>query len=156
MKKVLCMIMALVLLVSLAACGVASVTKDATKNIAAIKEQIITELAIEDPMDIPTERLLDLYGIDPASVKDSACFVTMGGAFPDEIIMINAADSAAADEIVEKLNTRLADVSNQAQNYDAESFAQFQKCKVQVQGHCIALFISAKAEQMQKIFEEAE
>ena len=150
MKKVLCMILALVLLVSLAACG----AEPATKDIAAIKEQIVTELAIEGAMDIPTERLLDLYGIDPASVKTSACFVTMGGAFPDEIIMVEAADSAAAKEIAKKLETRLADVSNQAQNYDAESYAQFQKCKVQSSGVYVALFISAKATEMQKLFSE--
>ena len=150
MKKIIIGILAFVLLFSLAACG----GEPATKDIASIKEQIVTELAIEGAMDIPTERLLDLYGIDPASVKSSACFVTMGGAFPDEIIMVEAADSAAANEIAKKLETRLADVSNQAQNYDAESYAQFQKCKVQSTGVYVALFISAKAEQMQKIFSE--
>lgn len=150
MKKIIVGILAFVLLFSLAACGSEPVTKD----IAGIKEQIVTELAIEGAMDIPTERLLDLYGIDPASVKSSACFVTMGGAFPDEIIMVEAADSTAANEIAKKLETRLADVSNQAQNYDAESYAQFQKCKVQSTGVYVALFISAKAEQMQKLFSE--
>ncbi|MBQ7341448.1 MAG: DUF4358 domain-containing protein [Oscillospiraceae bacterium] len=151
MKKVLCMILALVLLlVSLVACGV----EPAKKDIAAIKEQIITDLAIEGAMDIPSERLLDLYGIDAASVKTSACFITMGGAFPDEIVMVEAVDTAAAKEIVQKLETRLADVTNQAQNYDAESFALFQKCKVQSSGVYVALFISAKATEMQKLFDQ--
>lgn len=146
MKKIIIAILALALL--LAACGAEPVTKD----IAAIKEQIVTELAVEGAMDIPTERLLDLYGIEAEAVKSSACFVTMGGAFPDEIIMVEAVDSAAAKEIAQKLESRLADVSNQAQNYDAESYAQFQKCKVQTDGVYVALFISAQAEQMQKLF----
>ena len=146
MKKIIIAILALSLL--LAACGAEPVTKD----IAAIKEQIVTELAVEGAMDIPTERLLDLYGIEAKAVKSSACFVTIGGAFPDEIIMVEAVDSAAAKEIAQKLESRLADVSNQAQNYDAESYAQFQKCKVQTEGVYVALFISAQAEQMQKLF----
>lgn len=150
MKKVLCMLMALVLLASLTACGAEPVTKDIT----AIKDQIITDLAIEGAMDIPGDRLLDLYGIDAASVKTSACFITMGGAFPDEIVMVEAVDTAAAKEITQKLETRLADVTNQAQNYDAESFALFQKCKVQSSGVYVALFISAKATEMQKLFDQ--
>ena len=146
MKKIIIGILALALL--LTACGAESATKD----IVAIKEQIITELAIEGAMDISTDRLLDLYGIEAESVKTSACFVTMGGAFPDEIVMIEAVDSASAKQIAQKLESRLADVSNQAQNYDAESYAQFQKCKVQTDGVYVALFISAQAEQMQKLF----
>lgn len=146
MKKIIIGILALALL--LAACG----AEPATKDIAAIKEQIVTELAVEGAMDIPTERLLDLYGIEAEAVKSSACFVTMGGAFPDEIIMVEAVDSAAAKEIAQKLESRLADVSNQAQNYDAESYAQFQKCKVQTDGVYVALFISAQATEMQKLF----
>lgn len=148
MKKILASILAVVLLLS--ACGAAP----ANKNIVSIKEQIITDLSVEGAMDIPTERLLDLYGVEAQAVKTSACFVTMGGAFPDEIIMVEAIDSAAAEQIAEKLETRLADVSNQAQNYDAESYALFQKCKVQKSGVYVALFISAKAEQMQKLFDQ--
>ncbi len=150
MKKVLSGILAFVLLLSLAACG----TEPAVKDIAQIKEQIVTDLTIEGAMDIPTERLLDLYGISAESVKTSACFITMGSAFPDEIIMVEAVDTSAANEIAQKLENRLADVTNQAQNYDAESFALFQKCKVQHSGVYVALFISAKAEQMQKLFDQ--
>ena len=146
MKKIIIGILALALL--LTACG----AEPATKDITAIKEQIVTELAIEGAMDVPTERLLDLYGIEAESVKSSACFVTMGGAFPDEIVMIEAVDSAAVKVVAEKLEARLADVSNQAQNYDAESYAQFQKCKVQTDGVYVALFISAQATEMQKLF----
>lgn len=152
MKKLLSGILALGLVLSLAACGSEPVSKD----ILQIKDQIVTELSVEGAMDIPTERLLDLYGIASESVKTSACFITMGGAFPDEIIMVEAADTKAAKEIVQKLETRLADVKNQAQNYDAESFALLQKCKVQSKGVYVTLFISAKAAQMQKLFDEAK
>lgn len=156
MKKSIIAILMLALL--LTACGGAAKGGEntKTKDVAAIKEQIITELAITDAMDIPTESLLPLYGVAPETVKAAACFVTMGGAFPEDVIIVEAVDSAAAKEIAKKLENRLADVSNQAQNYDAESFAQFQKCKVQRDGVYVALFISAKCEQMQKIFNEAE
>ena len=149
MKKIICLLLALMLVLS--GCGAEPVTKDIT----AIKDNILSQLQITDAMDLPAERLLDLYGIETAQIKTSACFITMGGAFPDEIVMVEATDAAAAKAVAEKLNARLADVKNQAQNYDAESYALLEKCKVTTTGTYVTLFISAKSEAMQSIFDKA-
>jgi len=151
MKRLLAALLALVLVLSLAACGGKPVTVDITQ----VKETILKDLAVVDPLDLPVERLQDLYGITQDKVKVSACFITMGGAFPDEIIMLEAVDTAAAGEIAQKLEARLADVKNQAQNYDAESFALLEKCKVRTTGVYVTLFISALSGEMQTIFEAA-
>lgn len=150
MKKIICLLLALMLV--LTGCGAAPVTKD----IAAVKDTICNQLTITDAMDLPTERLLDLYGIEAASVKNSACFITMGGAFPDEIVMVEAVDAAAAKTVAQKLEARLADVKNQAENYDAESYALLEKCKVSTTGLYVTLFISANSEAMQSIFDNAK
>lgn len=150
MKKIICVLLALMLVLS--GCGAEPVTKD----IAAIKDTILSQLEIADAIDLPKERLLDLYGIDAAGVKDSACFITMGGAFPDEIIMVETVDAAAAKAVAEKLEVRLADAKNQAENYDAESYALLEKCKVTTTGLYVTLFISAKNEAMQSIFDNAK
>ena len=149
MKKIICLLLSLMLVLS--GCGAEPVTKD----IIAIKDTILSQLQITDAMDLPAERLLDLYGIETAQIKTSACFITMGGAFPDEIVMVEATDAAAAKAVAEKLNARLADVKNQAQNYDAESYALLEKCKVTTTGLYVTLFISAKSESMQSIFDKA-
>jgi len=151
MKRVLSILLVLMLVLSLAACGGNSVQVD----IVAVKDTIIKDLKISDPLDLPAERLQDLYGITPESVKSAACFITMGGAFPDEIVMVEAVDTAAAKEITEKLEARLADVKNQAQNYDADSFALLEKCKVSTTGVYVTLFISALSSEMQSIFDAA-
>lgn len=150
MKKIVCLLLALMLVLS--GCGQEAVTKDLT----AIKGSILSQLEIADAMNLPAERLLDLYGIEAAQIKSSACFITMGGAFPDEIVMVEAVDAAAAKEVTQKLEARLADVKNQAQNYDAESYALLEKCKVTTTGTYVTLFISAKSEAMQSIFDNAK
>ena len=150
MKKIVCLLLALMLMLS--GCGQEAVTKDLT----AIKDSILSQLEIADAMNLPAERLLDLYGIEAAQIKTSACFITMGGAFPDEIVMVEAVDAAAAKEVTQKLEARLADVKNQAQNYDAESYALLEKCKVTTTGTYVTLFISAKSEAMQSIFDNAK
>ena len=151
MKRFLIVILALMLVISLAACG----GEPKTMDIAAVKTQILEQVKPVDPLDLPGEQLSELYGIAPEDVKTSACFITMGGAFPDEVVLVEAVDAAAADRIAEKLQQRLDDVTNQAQNYDADSFALLKKCKVQKIGTYLALFISAENSTMQSIFSKA-
>lgn len=149
MKRFLIILFVLLLVVATSGCGNTNVEVD----IVEVKEAIISELEIADPLDLPVERLQDLYGISTDLIKSSACFITMGGAFPDEIVMVEAVDAAAVKVISEKLEARLADVKNQAQNYDAESFALLEKCEVRTTGAYVTLFISALSSEMQSVFE---
>lgn len=151
MKRMTAAVLLLVLM--LTACGGSAAV---TVDLASVKQTMITDLQIVDPLDIPAERLEDLYNISAESVKTSACFITMGGAFPDEIVMVEAVDAKAAQEIAQKLEARLADVTNQAQNYDADSFALLKACKVETAGNYVHLFISAQSAQMREIFNAAK
>lgn len=150
MKKLILVLSVLLIICTLASCGA-----DTAKNVdlAKVKEQMVSDLSITGAMDVKTDRLLDLYGIAEEDVKQSACFVTMDGIFPDEIIMVESAGAAAATRVSEKLENRLAEVKNQSKSYDAENYALAQKCKVSKNGNYVALFISAKHEEMQKIYD---
>lgn len=151
MKKLVCALLAVICMLSLFACSAeGSGSKDI--DIAAVKDQIISELGVEGALDLAPERLLALYGIDEADIAESACFITMGGAFPDEIVMIKATDADAAGRIEEKLNTRLDEIKVQSQSYDPENYALAQECKVLKEGNVVALFISAQHAQMEAIF----
>lgn len=124
-------------------------------DLAALKASIIEKLEISNPVDVASDRLTALYGIDAADVADSACFITMEGSFPDEIVMIKATDADAAGRIAEKLGVKLEDVLNQSKNYDADNYAIAQTCKVVTKGDFVSLFISAKHVEMEKMFDEA-
>lgn len=152
MKRLIACMLAALLCLGMAACGETSVSVD----LEQVKGQMMEALAAGDPLEVPAERLTDLYTIAAEDVKASVCLITMGGAFPDEIIVVEAVDSAAAQRIAEKLENRLADVTNQAQNYDAESFALLKQCKVNRAGNYVTLFISAKSAQLQTIFDGAK
>lgn len=152
MKRVLSVLLILILALSLTACG-----EDTSKaiDIAAVKEQIITDLAIEGAMDVESSRLLNLYGIEEKDITASACFVTMDGVFPDEIIMVNATDAEAVERIEEKLNARLDEVKVQSQSYDPENYAIAQECEVITEGLTVALFLSPDHAAMEDIFNSA-
>ena len=156
MKKIICAVLAVVCMFSLFACGMEKEIDSRDIDIAAVKEQIIADLKVEGAMDLAPQRLLALYGIEEADIAQSACYVTMDGVFPDEIVMIKAVDSAAADRIEEKLGVRLDEIKVQSQSYDPENYAIAQECSVQRVGNTVALFMSPNHNAMEKIFTGAE
>lgn len=148
--RISALVLALLSVMMLFACD--GDTSAQTVDISAVKEQIISELGITDAMDLPGDRLLNLYGIETADIKLSASFVTMGGVFPDEVVMVEAVDSAAADRVEEKLGARLDEVLVQAQSYSPEDYAVAKECKVQRVGDTVAVFISKDHARMEEIF----
>ena len=152
MKKLIAIISLTLILCMLCACGGEEAK---VIDITKVKSDIVSQIGITEPMDVKADRLMDLYGIAATDVKTAACFVTMDGVFPDEIIMVEAVDASAASRIAEKLESRLSEVKNQSASYDAENYAIAQKCKVTKTGNYVTLFISAKHEDMQKIFDSA-
>lgn len=151
MKKIALILAIVCLLGALSACGAAK-----ESDPAAVVDEIISSLSIANPLDVPSERLLALYGIAAEDIAASASFTTLdGGIFPDEVVIVKAVDSAAADRVEQCLNARLESVMAQAQNYDAESLAVAQQCKVLTQGQYVALFLSPQHEAMETIFEQS-
>lgn len=125
----------------------------AAVNLEAVKNAIITIVGVADPLDVPTSRLSSLYGIDSSLVKQSACFVTIEGAFPDEIVMIEAVNEEAANSIKALLNNRLAEVKEQSKSYDAENYALAQQCSVDKKGLFVTMFLTPQHANMKVIYE---
>lgn len=129
--------------------------KETVIDINAVKDKIIAEAELTDPLEIKAEALCELYSIDEADVSEAVCVTTMNGTFPDEVIIIKAASEEAKKRISDILTSHLEDVKVQSQNYDAENYALAQECKVIGEGNYLALFVSAKHAQMEKIFNES-
>ena len=177
MKKIICAFLAVLMIFSFCACSggnsneasdkpsngasdsssepSSSEAQPKTVDLAAIKDKIIADVKIEEPMTVDSDKLTELYGIAAEDISESACFVTSSGTFPEEAIMIKAKDDAAKGRIVELLNARIDDVKVQSESYDADNYALAQKCKVITEGEYIAMFISASHEKMETIFTEA-
>ncbi|MBQ4364647.1 MAG: DUF4358 domain-containing protein [Clostridia bacterium] len=121
-------------------------------DLSALSKKIISSAGVEGAMPLPKERLTDLYGIAQSDIASAGCFITMNGSFPEEAVMVEAKDGAAKGRIVSALNTRLADVLVQAENYDAENYALAKQCKVITKGNYVALFVSPKHAAMESAF----
>ena len=126
-------------------------TEAAPADLTAIRDAIVGELGLDDAMDMDPALLSGLYDIAEDEYAQYAAFVTMAGIFPHEIVMFEAADDAAAQDIAEKLGRRLDEIMDQAAGYDPANYALAQKCEVRRDGLFVALFLSPDAERMQAI-----
>lgn len=121
-------------------------------DLSAVRADIISQLSISDPLNLETDALMNLYGIDASLVAQSASFVTMSGTFPDEVILVEAVDEAAAATIQEKLQNRLNEVLVQSETYDPENYKAAQSCQVRVNGLYVSLILSPKQADMAAIY----
>lgn len=149
MKNVMCVFLSIVMLVSLTACGG---DQAVCVDLQAVKTDILTQLSITDPIELSDDKLLSLYGIPADSMASQACFLVTSDIFPAEILMIEAVDANAADDIAVKLQMRLDSLKVQSQSYDAESYAIAQACTVLADGMYVAMFFSEYGAEMEAIY----
>lgn len=123
-------------------------------SLAGIREKMVTDLGISDYMELSADRLLDLYGIQEADYVQSGSFATMSGAFPGEVILLEAADDAAAKRIAEHLQTRLDEVLNQYKTYDAATYALAEACTIDTDGRVVSMLLSPEREDLRKLLTE--
>ena len=178
MKRFLTLLMALTMLLALAACGggdqepapteepVQTETQEpaggevtepaAGVDLEALKAQMLSDAGITDYIDVPAENLSSVYGIDAAQVVSAAAFNAMtGGAFPEEVVMVQAADEAAAADVAAKLEAKLDSIAQQAASYDPDSLELAQNCDVVIDGVYVGLLFTQHYDAMVSAFQSA-
>ena len=121
-------------------------------DLAAVRTAIVDQLGLSDPLNLDTDALNNLYGIDPSLVAQSASFTVAAGTFPDEVVMVEAVSDEAVATIQEKLQSRLDQVLVQSQSYDAENYKAAQSCQVRVNGRFVSLILSPKQADIAAIY----
>jgi predicted small lipoprotein YifL len=127
-----------------------------TVDLAAIKSQFLSDFDYKDYVDVDTAGLGAVYGIDTSKVAASAAFnATKGGAFPHEVVMIQATDEAAAKEMQTLLTNHLADIAQQAASYDPASEALAKSCGVVAYDTYVGMFFTENCKDMTEDFAAA-
>lgn len=152
MKRTILRIITVLLIVGLAGCG-----KTAGKTVNLVLSEVRTAMidaqGTEEAYLLDTDALLNLYGIREEDVAQSASYVTMSGTFPDEIILVEAVDEAAAERIAASLETRLNEVMIQSETYDPDNYKAAQACKVETNGLYISLILSPNQASLTEIYQ---
>ncbi len=92
------------------------------------------------------------YNIDTADVKQFAAEMDSTNDAPQEIVLVEAVDSAAADRIEQSLTTRYNSIYQTYSSYSPEQLDMVKGCKVTKDGNFVSLIVANDAEGMLKVY----
>ena len=125
-----------------------------TSDLMALANQMIQEAGITDAIPVSAEALTNVYGLDPAQIVAAAGYnAASGGAFPQEIVLVQASSADNAAAVAQAFTNRLSDIAAQAESYDPDSLALAQKCSVVTNGDYVGLFFSEHYDQFVDLFQ---
>lgn len=149
MKKFICMIIALCLLLSMAACG--SKEQDVSLDVAALYEdyqQYLPEMFFPDDAT-----LLNFLGIRAEDCVQYKVAICAEGLRADEVWLIEAKDDAALETLTNLANARIQSKLDETETYAPDQYLIVQQAVVLTHGRYLVLFISPDVETLKASFE---
>lgn len=139
MKKILTLITAAVLVLILCtACGAKSA------DLSAVTDSVNSAYGLSDMKVIEdTDSLNRYYQIAPEDVKQFSAELSSSAKDYNEIVIVEAADSTAAENVKAQLDERLRSQLSNAKSYDAEQVSMIEACEVKTSGNFVYLVIGA-------------
>lgn len=152
MKKIICAIIAICLMLSLAACGnqeQETVSVDVAELFGSC-EQYLPEMFYPDEAT-----LLNFLGIQAEDCVQYKVAICAEGLRADELWLIEAKDDAAMQTLTELAEARIQSKLDETETYAPDQFLIVQKAEVLTNGRYLALMISPDVEAMKSVFEAA-
>ena len=153
MKRVITIVLAAILLVGvLSACGGSAKAVD----LKAVMSDINSQFGLTGLKTIETvDDLNKYYTINTADVKQFAAELTTAASQYTEVILVEANDQTAADNVKKQLETHLAGQLSNAKSYDADQVAMIESCSVKQAGNIVYLVVSDKYSEITGAIEAA-
>lgn len=152
MKKILCAIMAVCLMLTLAACGNQK-QQAPVLDMEALYESYQQHLP---EMFYPDEdTLMNFLGISVEDCVQYKIAICAEGMRADEVWLIEAKDDAAMQNLTELANTRIQSKLDETETYAPDQYVIVQKAEVLTDGRYLALLISPEVEILKSGFEDA-
>lgn len=160
MKRVIAMILAAMMLLSLAACGSgtpaetqAPATEQAEKEPANM-EKIYGSMAEQMPEMIVMDEttMLNFCGIQAQDCVQVVAAISADGLITDEVWLIEARDAEALEKLIALAENRLQMKGEESITYSPEQYAVVQEARIITEGLYMALIVSPDVESLAGIF----
>lgn len=160
MKKMICVLMAAMLLLSLGGCGEKAPAQttvpaetEAAGPVSVDLEGLYETLAGKMPEMIRLDEtmMLNFCGIAKADCKAAVVATCADGLKTDEIWLIEAADEAALERLKTMAETRLRMKGEESVTYSPEQYAVVQKAEVIVKDLYLMVVVSPDVEDLSEI-----
>ena len=155
MKKITVLLLSVLMLVSLAACGGESGSGNAASlDVTAAYEKLTQAATLPEMLELDASLMLDYCGIKEADVTAAKVLICADSLRTDEIWLIQAKDAAAADTIVKLAEKRLTKKGEESITYSPEQYAVVEKAELLRQGNFVALIVSPDVAPMADAFRQ--
>lgn len=152
MKKVMTLILALVLVMSLAACG-GKAEETVSVDVNALYEsygQYMPDMFFPDE-----DTMMNFLGISVEDCTQYMVAICAEGMRSDEVWLIEAKDAAALENLKELAETRIEAKKEETVTYAPDQYVVVEKAVLLTEGNYLALLISPDVEALQAGFEAA-
>lgn len=158
MKKTASILLILAMLFAFASCGnsgdpVPTIEINCTDSLENIYLRISQEVPMEyEKFNLTANDMIDYYGIKSSKIEEVVAVQDACG-YKDEIVMIKAKNSDAAEEIADLLGQHISYQMDSMREYDAEQYKILTSSIVDIKGEYVAMFISASQSRMLEIYD---
>lgn len=153
MKKVKALLFVLILaMLTLCGCDGGKDSSSGTVDFTTVKQKLDEGFDFSELYSIPDSEELSLtYSVEEADVSDFYAKYSVTGIDSQEIIIVKAVNSDAAERIKAALETRYKSKVNEAASYSPEQLELVQKCSVRVDGDIVSLVVDKNADAIHEI-----
>lgn len=151
MKKIISLIcVAVICLTVFAGCGGAGAEAD----LSSVLKEMNTEYSVSGVEEITDVNELNAYyQINSDDVKQFAAEISSNSSDDYvEIVLVEANDSTAAQNITTQLTNRYNSIYSQYASYSADQLDMIKSCKVTTDGNFVSMIVSKDAQGMLDIF----
>lgn len=147
MKKVISFATIIFMCISmLTGCGASDV------KLEEVMEKINSDFSLSLTQLESADELKTYYSISPDDVKQFAAEIDSNNNAPVEIVMIEAVDSTAADNIVQALTTRYNSIYSQYSSYSTDRLDVVRNSKVTKDGNFVSMIVAEKSSEMLEVY----
>lgn len=122
-------------------------------SIEAVYQEIGQEVALESPVCMDEEYIVNYYGIDVSMLEEYVFSMSEDAAQAETVIIMKVKDKDDIEGIAECLQTVVDEKKNEMENYIPEQFAIVEKSEVVERDNYLWLVISENADAITDIIE---
>ena len=148
MKKTVLLLLAVLLLAGLCACGQENAAPNMQERFEALQKADQTP----EMLVVPPEKCTILFGVVQEDCAQQIVAICQDSLRADEYWLIEAANSAAADRIEALARTRLEQKASELENYLPEQYEVVKQARLLRQGNCVILLVSPQADALAQVF----
>lgn len=152
MRKMISLLLAAAMMLTLAACGGSEPEKKAV-DMTALYESI--QDTLPEMMILDETTMLNFFGVDAADCAQVVTAVCANGLDADEVWLIEAKDEAALERLTTLVNTRLTAKEEENITYNPEQYAVIQKAVIITKDLYIAFLVSPEVDTLKAAVESA-